>query len=52
MPEQTAIAYELGNARLREELEDLEEQMERERRHDDPDVEAEHVSTRQKRGKR
>lgn len=56
MPEQTAIAYELANERLRDELENLEDQLTYEQRHGpvsgDPSVEAELVSTRQKRGKR
>jgi hypothetical protein len=37
------ISPEEANARLQAELEDLEEQQERERRHDDPSVEAELV---------
>ena len=34
-------ATEEANARIQAEIEDLEEQQERERRHDDPSVEAE-----------
>lgn len=55
MPEQTAIAYELANERLREELEQIEDQLLYEQRHGpsrDDSVEAEHVSTRQKRKRR